>query len=169
MTAGLGDKKSEVFHEIDADRFFGVILRTLDRFPDRWVEIFFSSPELEEERLMIDPGAEEGDFVIGDIDPFSEHLAGSLNAVAKPDVRTTGCGVYRPAICRHRVDVVQQQRVRRKIVKFEAKIDQDRDGPERSKYTARTERIADALFHAVFLRDLDIQSCKPPGRPVEKW
>src|SRR6202051_3421125 len=101
MTARLGNEKPEVFHQIDPDRFFPVNIRTLDSFPDRRVEIFLASPEFEEKRLMIDPGAEEGDFVIRHVDPFGEHLAGSLNAVAKPDVRPTGCGVYRPAIGRH--------------------------------------------------------------------
>ena len=123
----------------------------------RRVEIFFVSPEFEEERLMIDSGAEEGDVVNKGRQSIGEHLAGSLNAMTKPNVRATGCGVYRPTICGHRIDVVQQQRVRRKIVQFQAKIDQDRDGPERAKHASRTKRIAHALLYAVSLRYFDVR------------
>src|SRR6202044_1514191 len=99
MAAGLSNKEPEVFHEVDTDWFFPVNFRALNRFPDRRVEILLPPPIFQEERLMINPGAEEGDFVVGDTDPFCQHLAGPLNAVAKSNVGATGCGVDRPAIC----------------------------------------------------------------------
>jgi hypothetical protein len=36
-------------------------------------------------------------------------------------------------------------------------IDQNRDRPERTKYSSRTDGVTYTLFHAVFLRDLNIQ------------
>src|ERR1700757_4204610 len=104
MTAGLGHKETEMLHEFDADRLLAVNLRTLNRFPDQRVEIFFAAPELEEEGLMVNPGTEKGDFVVRDIDPFCDQLAGSLHTMTKSDIGPTGSGVDRPAVCCHRVD-----------------------------------------------------------------
>ena len=109
----------------DADRLLGIYLRMLDRLPDRRVEIFFSAPELEEECLMVDPGTEKGDFVLMDVDPFRDHLARPLHTVAESNVGAKGRGVDGPTVCCHRVDVIQEQGVRREIVQFKTKIDEE--------------------------------------------
>ena len=106
---------------------------------------------------MVDAGAEEGHFSVRHIDPFGDHLAGSLHTMTESNVRAASGGVDRPAVCRHRVDVVQEQGVRGKLIEFKAKLDEDRDRAERSKYPTGTKRIADALFHAVSPRYFDVK------------
>ena len=88
--------------------------------------------ELEEEGLVVDPGADEVDLVVGRADPAGQHLAGALHAVAQPHERAARPGADRPAVGRHRVDVVEQQRVRSQIVHIVAQVEQHRDRAQRS-------------------------------------
>ncbi len=64
--------------------------------------------------------------------------------------------IHGPAVGGHGVDVVEQQRIGRDVVHVVAQIRQHRDGAQGTEDAARPQRVAHALLHAVFLRDIDV-------------
>ena len=105
---------------------------------------------------MIDPGAAENQLVVGHLEPPGQHLAGTLHAMAQPDVRPPGGTIKGPAVRRHRVDVVEQQRVRSEPIQLVPELDQHGNGAQRPEDAARAKRVADTLLDAVTLRDFDV-------------
>ena len=113
---------------------------------------------------MVDAGADKVDLWVGDADPAGQHFAGALHTVAEPHVRASAAVGHGPAVGRHRVDIVEQQRVGGQHIQVVAQVEQHRDGAQRTKDPAWPQRIADTLFDAIFLGDLDIQpvGVEPP-------
>src|SRR5215203_1211094 len=143
--------------QLDAHGLLSTYLLSFNGVLDLRVKVFFAAAELEEESLVIDPCAKEVDLLVGNPDPRGEHLARPLYAVAESHVRASCAEIHRPAVGRHRVDVVKQQGARGQLVHLVAEVDQHRDGAQGAEDPARTERIADTLFHPILLRDLDVQ------------
>ncbi len=63
----------------------------------------------------------------------------------------------RPTVGGHRIDVVEQQRVRRQVIHVVAQVDQHRDGAQRAEDATRPQGIAYTLLHAVALGNLNVQ------------
>ena len=106
---------------------------------------------------MVDAGAHKIDLIIRGSGPFGQHLAGTLHRMAQAHKRAPAAGAHPPAVCRHRVDVVEQQCVRSQIIDIIADIQQHRDRAQPAEDPAGSERVAYALLHAILTRNFDIQ------------
>ena len=82
---------------------------------------------------------------------------GARHAVAQ--ARRSGCCVARltrPAVHRHRVDVVQEDHIRAQLFHVAAHLQQHRDGAQAAHDAADAERVGDRLAQAVALGNLEI-------------
>ena len=85
-----------------------------------------------------------------------------LHRVAEPDgADRAGLGDG-PAQHRHRVDVVEQQRVRAELLEVAAHVEQHRDRPQAAHDPADADRVTDRLPQAVPLGNLEVDDGRRP-------
>src|SRR5258708_12331998 len=72
-------------------------------------------------------------------------------------MRTTRSISHGPAVDRHRIYIVEQQRIRGKLVHVITQSQQNRDRPQTAEHTAGSKRIAHTLLYAILLRNVDVQ------------
>ena len=115
--------------------------------------------EAQHESLMVDPGGQEGDLLLGDPHDVREH--GLCVADGMADADDLGARkrfVHRPGHHRHRVGVVQQPRVGAAALHLVSDTEHHGDGPQAAEDAADAEGVGDGLPHAVPVRDLEVQS-----------
>ncbi len=111
---------------------------------------------LEEPRHVVDAGDPVVQFLPRDIDVFGDRLGGVGHAMTESDRLDLGRLRHRPADDRHRVGVVQQERVRTYVLHVAGDLEHRRDRSQSPEDAARAQRIADRLLDAVSLGDPDL-------------
>ncbi|MDG0792698.1 hypothetical protein OMP38_18810 [Cohnella ginsengisoli] len=111
---------------------------------------------VDEPRLVVNARANLVDLVLRQAERFGDLLVAMLHAVAQADDPDAAGAPDGPRIHRHRVGIVEQQRVRRELPHVLGDVEQHRDRAKREEYAAGAERVADALLDAVLERDLDV-------------
>ncbi len=127
----------------------------LDGGVDQRVEVLAVALEAEDERLVVDAGADERDLVerhAGDLRQLTRRV---LHRVAEPDdARRRRARVRDPAEHRHRVRVVEEPRARADLGHVVADAEHHRRRAQRADDAADAERVADRLAQAVAERHL---------------
>ena len=126
-----------------------------------WVEVFARVPVLEaiHEALMVEPGGDEADVVLGNPDEAGQRVVRIADAVAHTDRARGGERRSRPDAPGHHghwVGVVEQQAVRIELGHLLAHGHHHRDRAEPSHDPADTDRVGDRLAHPVLLGDLEV-------------
>ncbi len=109
---------------------------------------------------MVDTGAEIIDLVRRNAQHMGQLVGGAEHAVAEPDVADVRALVQRPRQDRHRVGIVQQQRVRAELLHILRDVEHDRDRAQATHDATDAERVADRLPQTILLGNLEI----PDGR-----
>ena len=112
---------------------------------------------------MVDPGDEVVDLLGRDAEVGGQLARG----VPGPSGTARRCGSLLrlgdgPAEHRHRVDVLQQQRVGAELLHVAADVEQHRDRPQAAHDPADAERVGDRLAQPVALRDLEVDDGRRP-------
>ena len=157
VTGRFGDKVAQILHQLAAHRFLTHDLFTLKRCPNARVKVLQAAAEFEEPGLVIDARAQERDLVVGHTNPTRQHLGGALHAMAKTHVRPARSIGHRPAVDRHWIHIVEQQRIGREFIHVIAQIQKNRDRPQATKHAAGAERVAHALLDAILARNINVQ------------
>ena len=155
MAGRFGHEIAELAEDFAADLFVGVVFRLLNAFAQNRIEVFSMMLELDEPRHVVDARACVVDFFFGNARVARQQVKRRLDAVAEADdfyaaVRDG------PAHGRHGIDVVEHQRVGAEFAHVLRHIPHDGQRAQRAEDAARRERVADALVHAVFERDVDV-------------
>ncbi len=113
--------------------------------------------EAQVEGHVVDPGADVVDLVDGHVDVAGKLLRRPLDAVAEADGLDGRRAEHRPAVHRHRVDVVEEGDVGiADGFHIAAHIQHHGDGAQRAHDAADAERVGDGLAQAVFLGDFEV-------------
>ena len=107
---------------------------------------------------MVDACAIVGDFLIRHVDPFGQHLAGTLNTVTEANNLSPCSPVYGPAIGCHRIDIVKQKCIWSDFIHVAADFFRDRVRTQSAKNSSWPQRIANGLIDTIFKRNLYIES-----------
>ena len=158
----LGDEMPEALHGVEPHAVVGGNLALGRHRLEARIKILTGTVGkalliLEEEGDVVDAGRQIVD--VGDVlaENLGEMAGGVLHAVAEPDRadfrRHPG---ERPHIDRHRVDVLQHQRVRADLFHVAGDRLEHGNGPQTAEDAADAERIGDGLPQAVALGHLEI-------------
>ena len=123
---------------------------------DQRVEILAVALELEVEGHMVDAGAEVVDRFDRHADIARQLAGGVLHAVAQPDGLDLSGAVDRPAVHRHRVDVLQECHIGAELFHVAAHVQQHRDGAQPTEDPADAQRVGDRLAQAILLGNLKV-------------
>jgi hypothetical protein len=105
---------------------------------------------------VVDAGGAERPLALAGADDAGQELRGVLDRVAQPDRADPLAGGV-PAVDRHRVRVLQEQRVCADLAHVGADLGQRVHRAQTAEDAARPERVADRLIDAVPAGDLDVQ------------
>ena len=130
-----------------------VIFWPFEFFAKLWIQVAAAMLQAQEPAHMIDAGADEVDLRLGDSHVTSDQIHRGLDAVTEADELNLG-GSERPADHRHRVDVLQDKRLRARTLDLGGEVHHDRNAALGAEDPTRSERIADALIDAVSIRHL---------------
>ncbi len=137
-------------------------LRVLpDALAEPRVQVLALVRPLEQPRLVVDACCAEPGLLDVEAEESGEVVRGPVDAVAEPerrDVRRDG--VRPPDVHRHRVRVVEQDRVRGDLAHVRGQLGEEREGAEGTEDAADPRRVTDGLVQPVPLRDLEVG----PGR-----
>ncbi len=125
-------------------------------FLDRRVEILTVALKGLVEGHVVDAGAGEVDIVDRDIDVPGEFASRSLHAVTESNGGDVADAADRPAVHRHRIDIVEEERIRADLLHILHDVDQNRDRAQTAHDSADPESVGDRLPQPVLLRDLEI-------------
>jgi hypothetical protein len=113
--------------------------------------------ELQKERHMVDASGAVADLVAGNIEIMRQLHRRALHGMAQADLSDGGIsGRYRPGVDRHRVDILQQDRVRADLHHVGADTPQMRRGAQAAHDAADAQRVGDRLAQAVALGQFEI-------------
>ena len=110
--------------------------------------------EAQEERLVVDAGAEERDLLDRHADEPAIISMVPCTEWQSPTTFVSACPIDEPADHRHRVRVVQEPRVRAHLGHVVADAEHHRRGAQRADDAADAERVADRLAQRRGGRDL---------------
>jgi hypothetical protein len=110
----------------------------------------------QEERHVVDAGDVVAQLGSGQPDVRGELARGVLHRVAQPDAAHEAALGDGPAQHCHRVDVLQQERVRAALLHVAAHVEEDGDRPQPAHDPADAERGADRLAQAEALGDVEV-------------
>ena len=174
VVAPLLDEPGRVFREVFA-RFSHEIAEALEHFEanavvvrhatvgddllDGGVEIVIAPFEVQIERHVVDAGALVGDVLVRNVDHLGELLRRALHAVTEADRADRAGAADRPAIHRHRIDVLQEDRIRTMLLHQPAVFEKHRNRAKSAHDAADAEGIADRLAESVLLRNLEVDHC----------
>ena len=106
---------------------------------------------------MVETGGEELDLVDRDADHLGQLLVRVLHGVAEADrVGERRALPHRPREHRHRVGVVEQDRVRAQLGHVVRDVDEHGDRPQPAKHAPDPDCVADRLAQPVPLGDLEV-------------
>ena len=169
VMAGLGVEVAGELHQLGADPLDGLVrvirpgqqrLGLVDvagrhHRPDPRDQVLAAAPERGEPGGVVHPGGVERDLVLRHAEFVGEQLGGVLHAVAQPD-HADAAQVGGPDVGRHRVGVVEQQRVRADSSMVCGHHPQRLDRAQAAEDAARAQRVADDLVDPVLARDQQV-------------
>jgi hypothetical protein len=121
------------------------------------VEVIVAALEAKEPCLVIDARDQEVHFVVGHAELARQHAGRVLHAVAEADSRDAET-IQVPAAHRHRVGVVDQERLGAQLRHVDSQAAIDRRRAKKAEDVARPERVANRLVESIAARNLDIES-----------
>lgn len=156
VLGGFGDEIPEAFVDFVAYEVpIGRALFVEDLF-DGWVEVLTVLLELEVEGHVVDAGGDVVDVVDVDADIVGELLGGPLDRVTQTDRLDGGGAGHRPAVHRHRIDIVEEGNVAGDFFHVTAHIEHDGDGAQATHDTADAQGVGNGLAQAVFFGDVEV-------------
>jgi len=165
VLARFGDEEAEPPQRVVAHPV-PVRYRPLGRQPrERRVLVDAGVLELEVESHVVDAGGEVVELVRGHAEVAGQLRRGALHAVAQADGGDRRGGVERPGDDRHRVDVVEVQRVGAEPLHVADHLEHGGDGAQAAHDAADAEGVADRLLEAVAFGDLEVAD---RARPVAR-
>ncbi len=108
---------------------------------------------------MVDARRAVKHFVVGHPQGVREHPGGALDAVAEPD-GFDAQALQVGAVHRHRVGIIDQQRVRAERTHVLSDLTVRGRTPQKAEHPPRPERVADALVESVAPRNLDVMAVR---------
>ena len=156
MAGALGHKISEMPHDLGANFFIHVISGLLKIGFQLRIKILALMFEFEEPSHVIDAGGHEINLLFWHAHITADQIHRGLHTMTKPDKLEARHAPQSPATHRHRVGVIKKNRVGAKLLHVARDFQQRRDVAQRAEDAARSQRVADALIHAIFQWDFVI-------------
>ena len=122
------------------------------------VEILSGGAQLQQPRLVVDAGNAPlgGRRIVLHLQFLQQARHAGLHRVAQADRPHRAPAQHRAGHHRHRVGVVQQPRLRRRLLHVPRQVEHHRNGAQRAEDAADPQRVADGLAQAVALGHLEV-------------
>ncbi len=131
-------------------------------------QILCAAPEFQNPSLVIDPRNAVKNFVIRHRESVREHPGGPLDAVAQAHGFNSEA-LEIGTVHRHRVGVVDQQRVRTELEHVLSDLEVRGRTPQKAENAARSERVTDGLVHPVTPRNLDVMAVRLQTADLKRY
>ena len=150
MPRALGHEISEMPHYLGANFLVHVIARFLQVFFQHRIQVPAPVLQFQKPGHVVDAGRQKINLLFGLAGVAGNEIHRSLHAVAEPHKLQTGHPPQSPAAHRHRVGIIEQQRLRAQLAHVVGNLQQRRNVPQSPENAARPQRVANALIHPVF-------------------
>src|SRR5215204_6635528 len=123
------------------------------------VEILLVAFEAQKPRIMVDSCRQELHLIVRNAN-LSRHESGSLLDTVAQAHGSAPQPVEIPADHRHRIDIVEQECLRRQLLEIAGDVAKDWGRAEKAKDSSGTESVANGLIDTVTARNLDAESIR---------
>src|SRR5919201_1158486 len=164
MAARLGHEGAEVEHHLESDWVLLVDPRITSSLTQRRVQVRAVALEPREPGIVVDARAIPGHLLVRDVEVAGELSGRSLHAVAQADDGEVRASQRGKGQDRHRVRVVEDDRLRRDALDVADDVEPRRAGAQGLEDSSWADGVADALVDAVAQRDVVVEAHVPePG------